>query len=112
MKTLVVTLFSLVLIMGVMGMVVTSGQAVSPDRTELTLAKFVGGTIEEIDPAGLRVTIQTEMGKKESLRVGDAAVLMGLTKGDRVSAEMDDQGKVVKIVKLTPDRKGAPEPGS
>jgi len=68
--------------------------------------------IEEIDPSGLRVTIQTEFGKKESFPVGDAAVLMGLTKGDRISAEMDEQGKVLKIVKLAPDRKGAPEPGS
>mgnify|MGYP001558806567 CR=1 FL=1 len=109
MKTLVVMLCSLALVVGV---VITAGQAASPDRTDPTLAKFVGGTIEEIDPAGLRVTIQTEFGKKESFPVGDAAVLMGLTKGDRVSAEMDEQGKVVKIVKLTPDRKGAPEPGS
>lgn len=112
MKTLVVTLFSLVLIMGVTGMVVTSGQAVSPDRTEPTLAKFVGGTIEEIDHAALRVTIQTDMGQKESLPVADAEVITGLAKGDRVSVEMDEQGKVMKIVKLAPDRKGAPEPGS
>ena len=48
MKTLVVTLFSLVLIMGVMGMVVTSGQAVSPDRTELTLPNFVCRPIQKI----------------------------------------------------------------
>lgn len=109
MKTLIVTLFSLAL---VMGLVIPAGQAASPDQAQPTLAKFVGGMIEEIDPAGLRVTIQTEFGKKESFPVGDAAVLMGLTKGDRVSAEMDEQGKVLKIVKLAPDRKGAPEPGS
>lgn len=109
MKTLLVTLFSLAL---VMGLVITAGQAASPDQAQPGLAKFVGGTIEEIDPAGLRVTIQTEFGGKESFPVGDAAVLMGLTKGDRVSAEMDEQGKVLKIVKLAPDRKGAPEPGS
>lgn len=109
MKTLVITLFSLAL---VMGLVITPSQAASPSQTDPTLAKFVGGTIEEIDHAGLRVTIQTEFGKKESFPVGDAAVLMGLTKGDRVSAEMDEQGKVLKIVKLAPDRKGAPEPGS
>ena len=112
MKTLVVTLFSLALVMGVMGMAVTSGQAVSPDPTGLTLTKFVGGTIEEIDHTGLRVTIQTEMGQKESLPVADAEVIKGLTKGDRVSVEMDEQGKVMKIVKLAPDRSGAPEPGS
>lgn len=109
MKTLVVILFSLAL---VMGLVITSSPAASPDRTDPTLAKFVGGTIEEIDPASLRVTIQTEMGKKESLPVTDAGVIKGLSKGDRVSVEMDEQGTVVKIVKLAPDRKGAPEPGS
>ncbi len=112
MKTLVVTLFSLVLVMGVMGMAVTSDQAVSPDPTGPTLTKFVGGTIEEIDHAGLRVTIQTEQGQKESFPVGDVSLLIGLTKGDRVSAEMDEQGKVLKIVRLTPNMKGAPEPGS
>ena len=109
MKTLIVTLFSLAL---VMGLVITAGQAASPGQVQPILAKFVGGMIEEIDPSGLRVTIQTEFGKKESFPVGDAAVLMGLTKGDRISAEMDEQGKVLKIVKLAPDRKGAPEPGS
>ncbi len=108
MKILVVTLFSLAL---VMGLVVTSSQAASPNQANPTLAKFVGGTIEEIDPAALRVTIQTEQGKKESFPVGDAALLMGLTKGDRVSAEMDEQGKVLKIVKLAPDTKGAPGSG-
>ena len=109
MKTLVITLFSLAL---VMGLVITSSQAASPNQTDPTLTKFVGGTIEEIDPAGLQVTIQTELGKMESLPLADAAVIKGLTKGDRVSVEMDEQGKVMKIVKLAPDRKGAPEPGS
>jgi Cu/Ag efflux protein CusF len=109
MKTLIVTLFSLAL---VMGLVITAGQAASPDQAQPGLAKFVGGTIEEIDHAALRVTIQTEMGQKESLPVTDAKVITGLSKGDRVSVEMDEQGKVMKIVKLAPDRKGAPEPGS
>ena len=108
MKMPVVTLLSVAVIWG---LVITSGHAGSPSQADPTLAKFVGGTIEEMDPAGLRVTIQTERGKKETFPIADASMLMGLTKGDRVSAEMDDQGKVLKIVKLAPHVKGRPDGG-
>ena len=103
MKMLVVTLFGLVVVLGPL---IAPGRAISLNPTDLTLVKFVGGTIEEMDPAGLRVTIQTERGKKETFPIADASMLMGLTKGDRVSAETDDQGKVLKIVKLAPNMKG------
>jgi len=64
------------------------------------------------EPAVLRVTVQTEQGKKESLPVADASLLQGLSKGDRVSIEMDEQGRVTTIVKTIPDKKSAPEPRS
>jgi len=45
-----------------------------------------------------------------SLPVANAEVIKGLTKGDRVSLELDVQGRVMKIVKTAPDLKIAPEP--
>ena len=112
MRILVMTLFSLMLVVGVaVGMVTTPIQAAGPlSQGDLILAMFIGGTVEEIDHAGLQVTIQTEMGKKESFPVANAEVIKGLAKGDRVSVEMDEQGKVRTIVKTTPDKKVAPEP--
>jgi Copper binding periplasmic protein CusF len=110
MKTLVIVALSLLLVGGLM--VVPSQPGGPLSVTDPVFTKFIGGTIEEIDHAGLRVTIQTEQGSKESLTVADASLLQGLSKGDRVSVEMDEQGKARTIVKTMPNRKGAPEPGS
>jgi Cu/Ag efflux protein CusF len=106
MKTLVLALASMLF---VTGLIITPGQAAEPSQGIPAFAKFIGGTIESVDPSALKVTLLTDGGKKESLRVADASVLMGLTKGDRVSCEMDDQGMVRKIVKTT-DPKGSPAP--
>jgi hypothetical protein len=95
MKSLIVTLCSLLLVAG------------------MVFAKAgVGGTVELIDPAGLSVTIMTDGGQPESLPVADVSVLAGVAKGDRVFCEMDDQGKVAKIVKAStiPNTSPAPEP--
>jgi hypothetical protein len=99
----------------VVGMVVPAIQAEMvplPAQENATLIKFMGGTIEEVDSAGLRVTIQTEKGKKESFPVLNAAVIQGLAKGDQVSVELDEQGKVLNIVKndSAPAPKPAPVP--
>lgn len=107
MKALVIALLSTLL---VMGLVIAPSQAASPTQGAAFVAKFIGGTIESVDPAGLRVTIMNELGAKESLPVADVSILMGLAKGDRVSVEMDEQGTVKKIVKTTPDLKGHPAP--
>ncbi|OLC40633.1 MAG: hypothetical protein AUH74_07680 [Nitrospirae bacterium 13_1_40CM_4_62_6] len=110
MKTLVIAVLGLLLVVGLM---IVPSQAGGPlSLTDPVFAKFIGGTVEEIDHAGLRVTIQTEQGKKESLQVADASLLQGLSKGDRVSVEMDEQGKARTIIKTMPNKKGAPEPGS
>jgi putative heme iron utilization protein len=117
MKTVVTTLLSLLL---VVGMVITSSQAsltssqASPPRVwQAGLAKAaVGGTIEAVDPAGLRITLLTDFGQMESLPITKVSVLVGVTEGDRVWCEMNEDGKVTKIVKATPipERVPAPEP--
>ncbi len=95
----------------VVGIVVPAIQAetapLPPSNT--ALVKFMGGTIEEVDLAGLRITIQTEMGKKESFPVSSAEAMQGLTKGDQVTVELDEQGKALKIVKNDFAPKPAPE---
>jgi phage baseplate assembly protein gpV len=95
------------------GMVVPAIQAetapLPPAQENTALIKFMGGTIEEVDLAGLRITIQTEMGKKESFPVSSAAVMQGLTKGDQVNVELDEQGNALKIVKNDFAPKPAPE---
>ena len=133
MKTPVIALWSLLL---VIGMVVTPSQASPIGAGEAAFAKSIGGTIElvdlpglggpsgepmftkysmsgtiqDVDPAGLKVTILTDVGQKESLPVTKASVLVGVGQGDRVSCEMNEDGKVIKIVKTTPIPLGIPAP--
>jgi len=102
MKPFVFAMVSLLLLLGV---------TFSPSQGTLVASTtFIGSTIEEIDLAGLKVTIKTDQGESLSLPVANAEVMKGLTKGDRVSLELDVQGKVMKIVKTAPDLKIAPEP--
>ncbi len=108
MKALIFVLASMLLVTGI---IIAPTQAAEPmQQGTPALAKFIGGTIESLDPSTLKVTIMTDAGKKEALQVADASVLMGLAKGDRVSCETDDQGMVKNIVKTTPDPKGSPAP--
>ena len=102
MKALLMTVLSLFFLIGL----------VSPSQADqITTERFVGGTIEGIDSAGLRIIIQTDLGKSESLPVANAEVMKGVSKGDQVSVELDEQGRVMKIVKTSPDQV-VPEPKS
>ncbi|HEV8243449.1 MAG TPA: hypothetical protein VGQ07_05610 [Nitrospirales bacterium] len=109
MKALVVALFGMLLMVG---MVITPSHAAPLSLLEpLVFAKSsTDGMIESVDPAELRVTILTDVGQKESLPVTNVAVLVGLTPGDRVNLEMNEDGKVKKIVKTTPIPKDFPAP--
>ncbi len=110
MKMLVMALFSVLLLIGV---VITPSQAGPLGLMEVLFAKSsIGGTVESVDPAGLKITILTDTGQKESLPVKDASVIAGINKGERVFCEMNEEGKVAKIVKATPlpNNFPAPEP--
>lgn len=110
MKSLVIALFGL-LVVGVLEKPSQAAPFNQLTEPKAVLIKYVAGTIEAIDHAGRLVTIQTELGNKESFTLPRAAVLLALTEGDRINVEMDDQGKVRKIVKTTPDiLKTIPEP--
>jgi len=106
MKTLVLALFSLLF---VVGLGITPSQISSPSLGGAAFAKpAIGGTIESIDPAGLRVTIMTDSGQKESFPITKVSVLVGVIEGERVWCEMNEDGKVTKIVKATPVPEGSP----
>ena len=109
MKTLVIALLGMLLIVG---MVITPSHAAPLSSVEpLVFAKSsTGGMIESVDPVELRVTILTDVGQKESVPVTKVAVLVGVTQGDRVNCEFNDDGKVTKIVKTTPTPKDFPTP--
>ena len=103
-----------ILIVGVLvfvGMGLSVGQA-DPGLMPDAGPKFIAGTVEAIDPAGMNIIVQTDQGKSEMLPVASADAVKGLAKGDSVSVELDDKGTVVKIVKTTPQPNQSPKPKS
>jgi hypothetical protein len=109
MKALIITLCSMLL---VVGMVITPSHAGPAGSGEMTFALAMGGTVEKVDPAGSSIVIRTDLGEKEYLLVMDVSELAGLTPGDRIRCEVYADGRVTKIVKTTPLPKepSAPEP--
>ncbi len=104
----------IVMIVGVLALVGTGlsvGQA-DPGLMPDVAPKFIAGTIQAIDPAGMNIIVQTDQGKSEMLPVANAEAVKGLAKGDSVNVELDNKGTVVKIVKTTTDSKKLPEPKS
>jgi len=71
---------------------------------------LTGSIVEAIDSTGLSITVKTAGGKETlSMPVASPEIMKGVTVGDQVSLELDLQGRVVKIVKLSPASKKAPE---
>ena len=104
MKPIIVTIAGLLFLVGV---TISAGQAdpVIPG----TAPQFLGGTIQAVDPGGLNIILQTDQGKTELLPVANADAVKGLTKGDRVSVELDEKGAARKISKMSPESKNSPE---
>jgi hypothetical protein len=76
----------------------TGDRAAAKVTPQVFMPQTFSGTIEGIDPAGLRVFIQTEMGM-QSLPVANAEVIQRLALGDQVTVEWDKQGYILTIVK-------------
>ncbi|MBA5865126.1 MAG: hypothetical protein GDA67_00345 [Nitrospira sp. CR1.3] len=71
---------------------------------------LTGSLVEAIDSTGLSITVKTAGdGETLSMPVASPEIMKGVTVGDQVSLELDLQGRVVKIVKLSPASKKAPE---
>lgn len=73
----------------------------APSRTNPLCTRFIRGTIVEIDPATLQVTIEMAAGHKESFPVESSDVVKALDKGDQiVRMEMEERGRIQKFVTM------------
>ena len=103
MKTVAIAIISAVALIGTL---VSAAHGQMMAETTLT-----GSTIEAVDSTGLNITVKTAGGgDKLSLPVANPEIMKGVTVGDRVTLELDLEGRVVKILKLTPTSKESPEP--
>lgn len=64
---------------------------------------LLGGTILSIDQEALTLTIRMPSGESRSLPVIDRRLLQGLSIGDHVSFELDQDNRLIKINKLPID---------
>ncbi len=98
--------------MTLVSVLVLTGAAVPLSHSELLAATtLTGSTVEAIDSTGLKITVQMAGGgDKLVMPVISPEIMKGVTVGDKVSLELDVQGRVVKILKITPAPKEAPEP--
>lgn len=91
MKKLIVKL-SLLVLLG-------TGIPILHSALVLGATSFTNTTIESISP-GVNVTIRQPDGTAWTLPVSNTELTNGLSKGDRVSLELDINGQVTKIVKI------------
>lgn len=66
-------------------------------------AALPGGTIVAIDQERLTLTILLPTGESRALPVREARLLHGLTVGDHVIFELNDEHTLIKITKLPTD---------
>lgn len=66
-------------------------------------AALMGGTIVAIDQESLILTILLPSGESRALPVREARLLHGLSVGDHVTFELNDEHTLTKIAKLPTD---------
>jgi hypothetical protein len=66
-------------------------------------AGLLGGTVVSIDVETLQLVLQMPEGHTALYAVSSADVLKDLKVGDRISIELDQAGRIVKLVKLPLD---------
>ena len=64
---------------------------------------LLGGTIVSIDQEALTLTILLPTGESRALPVRDVRLLHGLSVGDHVTFELNDEHTLIKIAKLPTD---------
>ena len=77
-----------------------AGLAAAPPSAE---AALLGGTVVSIDQETLTLTILFLSGESRPLSVRDARLLHGLSVGDHVTFEINEDNQLVKIIKLPID---------
>ena len=110
MKTYIVAILSVLVLVGLAIPYAPADQVTPTDQIGV---RAFSGTIEGIDPMQQIVSIHSEgkegKGEVRLLAFTDAAMVQGLTKGDRVVIELDERGMAKKIVKAKPAPQGAPD---
>lgn len=91
--------YMLAILMLLLGSPVISGFAAAPT----TAVALLGGTILSIDQDALTLTIRTPSGESQALPVINRRLLQGLSIGDHVSFELDEENRLIKIIKLPVD---------
>jgi len=108
MRTLLTVISSGLLILGLL-----IGPADAASSNEGAFGKSLSGTVQSID--GMNVTLMTESGQK-SYPITQESVLAGVTKGDQVWFDLNEEGKVSHIAKaddkLTPEGKDSSNPSN
>ena len=66
-------------------------------------AALLGGTIVSINQDALTLTILLPTGESRALPVREARLLHGLSVGDHVTFELNDEHTLIKIAKLPTD---------
>jgi hypothetical protein len=93
-------------------MAMRASRKVKPLMRTFATTLLIGRTVDAIDPTGLNITVQNSGSlEKLSLQVVNSAVMKGIRVRDRVTLELDMEGRVVKILKHTHGPKEVPEPG-
>jgi len=62
-------------------------------------AHMASGSIETIDLTTGKIQLKTDMGKAIWFEAVAPHLLKDLARGDRITLEMDEQGKVIKLMK-------------
>ncbi|MGH7232457.1 MAG: hypothetical protein ACREJU_14025 [Nitrospiraceae bacterium] len=72
-------------------------------------AEVFSGTIEDIDRTLHKVIVKTDVGREVAFAVKKPELLEDLTKGERVTVQLDDQHTAIKIMKASiPELKHPP----
>ena len=72
-------------------------------------AEVFSGIVEEVDRTLRKVTVKTDIGREVAFPVKRPELLADLTKGERVTVQLDDQHTAIKIMKdAVPELKHPP----
>jgi hypothetical protein len=80
-----------------MGVYPAWGQGLS--EADQSSAEVFSGTIEEVDQTLHKVIVKTDIGREVAFPVKRPELLSGLTKGERVTVQLDDEHTAIKIMK-------------
>ena len=87
---------SVVLMMIFQGSVTTVEAASSAQQDQNTT--IVTGTLEELDLSRLKGKIKTDLGKPVFFEVTKPELFKGLSVGERVTVQVDGQGRATKVI--------------